>query len=196
MTDRRTPDDRLGDLDRYLPPDAERVTPTLPADDAARSRRPRTVFVSSTAAVVLLMLVGVAVGLRPFPTDPMPAVIVQDTATMPPLLTVEGVIDAIDGLRITISGFDVVLRDGHPLLAVLVVGDMVRLRGDLLRDGGVMLVTVESLVLANEDAADNAIEIGPDGEIWRENAACDNAPPHWAVARVWRARCERDDNTR
>ncbi|MBK9124051.1 MAG: hypothetical protein IPM16_13175 [Chloroflexi bacterium] len=105
-------------------------------------------------------------------------------------LTLEGVVEAIDGRLLTISGLEIELVEDDPLLEVLRVNDRIRIEGELVRGAHLFNIRAETFVLANDDEADNTVEEGPEGDLWRDPGDCDNPPPPWANANGWRARCE------
>lgn len=121
---------------------------------------------------------------------PAPSDTPTSTAERAARITLEGVVEAIDDRRLTISGLEVELVEDDPLLDVLRVNDRVRIEGKLVRGARMFNIRVETFVLANDDAAENLVETGPDGDLWRDPGGCDNPPPPWAKAYGWRARCE------
>ncbi|MCC6567308.1 MAG: hypothetical protein IT298_16220 [Chloroflexi bacterium] len=123
-------------------------------------------------------------------SPPAPSDTPASTAERAARITLEGVVEAIDDRRLTISGLEVELVEDDPLLDVLRVNDRVRIEGKLVRGARMFNIRVETFVLANDDAAENLVETGPDGDLWRDPGGCDNPPPPWAKAYGWRARCE------
>lgn len=119
---------------------------------------------------------------------------VEPTAEREARLTLEGVVDAIDGRLLTISGLEIELVEDDPLLDVLRVNDRVRIEGELVRGPRLFNIRIETFVLANEDEAANTIEESSEGDLWRDPGDCDNPPPPWAKANGWRARCEGADS--
>lgn len=116
--------------------------------------------------------------------------VVEPTAEHEVRLTLEGVVEAIDGRVLTISGIEIELAEDDPLLDVLWVNDRVRIEGELVRGPSRFLIDGATIELANDNAAENEVEEGPRGELWRDSGDCNNPPPAWAKAYGWRARCE------
>lgn len=186
--------------------------PTTPAPSAEPTiQSTRTVAADSTDEPVPTetVIAPTATSLPPTVTPPPtqtatePTVITDiptDSAPLAPTaspaltahLIIEGRVEDISGQQITISGFDIVLSEDHPLLKVLRVNDEVRLSGELLQGRGDIVIAVETFELANEDTEENIVELNPDGAIWRDPGNCQNPPPEWATAKGWRARCEGD----
>lgn len=106
------------------------------------------------------------------------------TATLEPVIVVEGPVESIEGNVITIYGITIALNPDDPLLSVLVVGDMLRVEADYAEDVTLIIaVTVEPLT--------NDVNVNPDtGEAWRDEGGCNNPPPDWAPANGWRRRCQ------
>lgn len=120
----------------------------------------------------------------PLPPTPTPAP--QDEA-LPVNLIVEGPIEAINGNIIIIYGIEITFAPDDPVLAVLRVGDKIRVNGSITEAAGstVVVISVET------QPADDSIAISEDGQsVWRDEGDCANPPPPWAPAHGWRARCE------
>lgn len=112
---------------------------------------------------------------------------------------IEGQVEEVLETGVVIAGFEVKLSDRHPLLRVLRAGDWVRVEGqfvdndDTPGNGGmpsfVLDLTETDITLDNPTEADNAVEVGPDGEVWRDDGTCRNPPPPWATGGGWQNRC-------
>jgi hypothetical protein len=128
------------------------------------------------------------------PAPPTPAPPAYDGV----VVRLQGPVSAVTVETATVTVFDtfeVRLAADDPLLRVLRVGDRVRLEGTLTRVGDRLDIAVDNIQLDNPDDADNVVETGPEpGDIWRDDGTCANAPPPWAVAGGWRARCESGDS--
>lgn len=96
------------------------------------------------------------------------------------IIIIEGPVDAIDGNTIIIFGFPIVLDPDDPRLTVIQVGDIIRIEGD---DNGGLLIAIVFVFTDVEIFVNN-------GVVWRDRGTCGNAPPPWAPAWGWRARCE------
>jgi hypothetical protein len=134
---------------------------------------PSTQAIPTDAAIPTLSLIPEIIG----ETTP------EVTATLAPVIVVEGPVQAINGAVITIFGVDITLNADDPILAVLQVGDVVHIEADYAADTTtIVAVTVEPI--------SNEVNVNPaTGETWRDNGDCSNPPPPWALASGWRRRC-------
>ena len=108
---------------------------------------------------------------------------------LPVTIVIEGPVEQININIIVIFGFEVEINPDDPLLAVIQVGDMVRIEGllenPMLLDGQVIVIAV-NIILININ-----IYVNTDGQqVWRDEENCKNPPPPWAPANGWRRRCE------
>jgi len=111
-------------------------------------------------------------------------VISPSTATLEPVIIVEGPVEAIEENIVTIYGIDIVLNPDDPLLAVIQVGDVLYIEADYAEDE-------TQIVAVTAEPVGDEVEVNPEtGESWRDNGNCDNPPPPWAPANGWRRRCE------
>jgi len=140
---------------------------------------PTTVPMATTISPTASLQAEVIVTVEASPTQP-PVV----TATLEPVIVVEGPVESIDGNVITIYGITIALNPDDPLLSVLVVGDVLRVEADYAEDTTLIIaVTVEPVT--------NDVNVNPDtGEAWRDDGGCNNPPPDWAPANGWRRRCQ------
>jgi hypothetical protein len=99
------------------------------------------------------------------------------------VITIEGEVISIDGNVIVVADRTVVLRPDDPLLAVLEVGDVVRVEGT--EDEGGLLTAMFILIVDT----DVYVGDGPD-DIYRDDGNCGNPPPPWAPAHGWRRKCQ------
>ncbi len=100
---------------------------------------------------------------------------------------IEGPVDAINGNTITIYGMDITIEPDDPLLAVIQVGDAIRVEGDFTAGGAIGAANV-TVVETEPD-----VFVNDEGEQWRDDGTCDNPPPDWAPAHGWRQRCAGGD---
>jgi hypothetical protein len=102
-----------------------------------------------------------------------------------------GPVEAINGNVITVYGLEVVMDADDPLLAVIVVGDVIRVEGDF--DGAA--IDASDVVVVGADGAAVEVYSNEAGEVWRDDGTCNNAPPDWAPANGWRRRCQGGDGS-
>ncbi|MEO8396017.1 MAG: hypothetical protein ABI700_23680 [Chloroflexota bacterium] len=108
--------------------------------------------------------------------------------TLPVTIVVEGPIQSINGNTIIIFDFTIVLSDAD--LALVHVGDIVRVEGHYMADSQV-IIAIHVTVLRNTPVPSGSIETNPStGEVWTDSGNCSNPPPPWATANGWRRRCE------
>jgi hypothetical protein len=103
---------------------------------------------------------------------------------LPPIIVIEGPIEDIQGTVIIIFGIEIELDADDPLLAVILIGDIVRIEGDYAEDGGLVIVIAVNVTIINVD-----VYVNDSGEAWRDGN-CNNPPPPWAPAHGWRRKCE------
>lgn len=119
------------------------------------------------------------------------------TSTVP--FVIEGPVDAVSGRRVRIHGFNLELDDDARLHA-LQVGDVLRVGGDVdedqlddLFDDRIDDDIDDDLYVAVRNTQlgflSNPIYASDDGRVWRDTGQCADAPPGWAAANEWRARC-------
>jgi hypothetical protein len=101
---------------------------------------------------------------------------------------IEGTVVSIEANVIVIGDRMVVLRPDDPLLAVLEIGDVVRVEGTV-DDAGVLIAMFILIVDTDIYVGD-----GPD-DIYRDDGNCGNPPPPWAPAHGWRHKCQLTDVT-
>lgn len=110
----------------------------------------------------------------------------EDVDDEPPIIIIEGPVDEIRGNIIIIFGIEIELDPDSPLLAVILIGDVIRIEGDYADNDSVIIVIANVVTVINID-----IYINDDGtEAWRDNDNCKNPPPPWAPAHGWRRKCE------
>jgi hypothetical protein len=164
-------------------------TPTIPTDSAPTETDTPTV---PTAEL---------------PTDSAPTSIpLYSTATLPPvvvsneaLFIIEGQVEEVLENGVVIAGFAVQMDTPPALLNVLRRGDTIRIEGTFSAkqtsagssSGFELVLSLNdaTIELDNDNPAENVVEVGPDGTVWRDNGSCDNPPPTWASGGGWRQRC-------
>lgn len=120
------------------------------------------------------------------PTSSYTPLPLTPTATSPPVsIVVEGPIQAISGNIIVIYDIEIEINPNDPILAVIQVGDLVRVEAGIDADGEDIVVIAVTVTVV-----DIEVNVSPDGEVWRDTGDCSNPPPEWAPAHGWRARCE------
>lgn len=108
------------------------------------------------------------------------------TSTPPPVsIVIEGPVESINGSVVVIYDIEVQIDPNDPNLAIINVGDYVRIDGDQVVTGDGIIVIAVLVEVVNVD-----VEISPEGDVWRDSGDCSNPPPEWAPAHGWRARCE------
>ncbi len=141
------------------------------------------------------------------PTDSAPTSIpLYSTATLPPvvvsneaLFIIEGQVEEVLENGVVIAGFAVQMDTPPALLNVLRRGDTIRIEGTFSAkqtsagssSGFELVLSLNdaTIELDNDNPAENVVEVGPDGTVWRDNGSCDNPPPTWASGGGWRQRC-------
>jgi len=122
------------------------------------------------------------------------------------VVVIEGPVEAINVNIITIYNINIVVNVDDPVLAVIQIGDLVRVEGEFVGvdddlsewvnfDGDTQInITIIAITIV---VVDIDVNLGDDGAVWRDPGNCDNPPPPWAPAHGWRRRCEggdRDDD--
>jgi uncharacterized membrane protein YgcG len=105
------------------------------------------------------------------------------------IVVVEGPVTNIAGNIITVFDLDIVLTPGDPILTAVQIGDEIRVQGAVNDAGGTVVIVAITVVVVNVD-----VEVGDDGQVWRDSGDCSNPPPDWAPANGWRRRCEGGGN--
>ena len=98
------------------------------------------------------------------------------------VIVIEGPVTSIEGTTIVIFGFNIVLAEDDPLLLVIQIGDVLRIEGDWDDDSPIIIAII--IIFVDIDV------FVFDGQVWRDQGNCNNAPPPWAPANGWRRRCE------
>jgi hypothetical protein len=101
------------------------------------------------------------------------------------VIIVEGPVEVITGSVIVIYGIEIQLADNDPLLTVIQIGDIIRVEGDLIEEGDVIIVIAVTVIIIDVD-----IYVIDNDLIWRDDGNCNNAPPPWAPAHGWRRKCQ------
>jgi hypothetical protein len=107
-----------------------------------------------------------------------------DVDGSPIIIIIEGPVTAIIGNIIIIYDIEIQLNPDDPLLTVIQIGDIIRIEGDWVDNGGTIIVIAIIIVIIDVDIYIN------DGVIWRDKGDCGNGPPPWAPAHGWRRKCE------
>jgi uncharacterized repeat protein (TIGR01451 family) len=106
--------------------------------------------------------------------------------TLPVTIIVEGPVQVINVNVITIYDIDITINANDPVLTNIQVGDFVRVEGDAFEDLDVLVVVAVTVFVVDVDVIwtnNNVI-------VWQASSDCGNAPPPWAPAWGWRARCQ------
>lgn len=99
------------------------------------------------------------------------------------VVTVNGTVTSIESNVIVVADRTIVLRPGDPVLAVLEIGDQVRIEGT--DDDDRILMALIALI------ADADVYVGNEpGEIYRDDARCIDPPPLWAPVYDWHRKCQ------
>jgi hypothetical protein len=114
----------------------------------------------------------------------IPSTPTSGVANDAPILVIEGPVEAIDVNMITIFNQTITLERDDPVLAVIQLGDVLRIEGTqsdtTFRAIDVIFINIE--VVVNDD-----------GQVWRDSGACDNPPPDWVTdtdgGTSWLIRC-------
>ncbi len=159
-------------------------TPTETAAPTATSTPAVTATETPTSAPTLTA----TPTFTPIPTEALAA---SETPTFTPTEenvtgAIEGPVEDINSNVITIYGIEIVIDEDDPLLAVIVVGDVIRVEGDF--DG----TAIDASDVVVVGVGGEAVEIftNDTGEVWRDDGSCNNPPPDWAPAIGWRRRCQ------
>lgn len=128
-------------------------------------------------------------------TEATPTITAIPTSTapdQPPIMVIEGPVEAITEDSVTIFDIVIKLDPDDPLLNAVSIGDVLRIEGEYLLNDATVTITVINITFVEIDAYVNDDE---NGTVWREDAAnCNNPPPDWAPANGWRRRCEGTNN--
>ncbi|MCU0497630.1 MAG: hypothetical protein MUF87_09795 [Anaerolineae bacterium] len=171
-----TPTVQIAQLMTTIAPSPSATNTLAPSPSATNTLAPSPSATHTIAPSLTLIPPTPLVAIEPIALTPLPVIVI-----------LEGEIEAIDLNRVTVYGFTVILAAEDPYLAVLRIGDLVRVEGELA-EGRILIA--DTIVLNNDDPAQNVIEAGPNGVIWRDSGDCSHPPPAWAPAQGWRARCE------
>jgi hypothetical protein len=98
------------------------------------------------------------------------------------VIVIEGPVTAIVGNQITIFNFNIIVGENDPMLTVIQIGDVLRIEGDWDDDSPIIIAII--IIFVDIDV------FVFDGQVWRDQGNCNNAPPPWAPANGWRRRCE------
>jgi hypothetical protein len=98
------------------------------------------------------------------------------------VIVIEGPVTAVVGNQITIFNFNIIVGENDPLLTVIQIGDVLRIEGDWDDDSPIIIAII--IIFVDIDV------FVFDGQVWRDQGNCNNAPPPWAPANGWRRRCE------
>lgn len=102
------------------------------------------------------------------------------------IIIIEGPVTEININIIIIYDIEIELNPDDPLLTVIRIGDIIRVEGDLVGEGDVIIVIAIIVIIIDVD-----IYVGDDDDvIWRDDGECGNPPPPWAPAHGWRRKCE------
>jgi hypothetical protein len=115
----------------------------------------------------------------------------DDTSDLPITIIIEGPVEAININIITIFGINIEIDPDDPLLTVIRIGDEIRVEGDTVSDGNIIIIVAINIIIIDTDII--IIDDDDDGPpvVWRDSGeSCGNPPPPWAPALGWRARCE------
>jgi hypothetical protein len=126
-----------------------------------------------------------ATGTATYTETSLPPTSTPTSTPLPVTVVVEGPVQAISGNIVTVYDTEIEVNLSDVGLPVIHVGDFVRVEGDLSTEGSVIVVIAVRITVETGD-----LNVGPDGEIWRDTGDCSNPPPPWAPAHGWRARCE------
>lgn len=102
--------------------------------------------------------------------------------TPPPVVVIEGPVQAVDATSIRIYNITIQLDPDFPALPAIQVGDVVRVEGAPLPNGRIGVVNTLIFV--------NVLVVVQDGQVWRGDN-CAVPPPEWARAQAdrWFAAC-------
>lgn len=108
----------------------------------------------------------------------------DDDCETPVVIIIEGPVEEINGNIIIIFGQEIVIDPDDPILAVISIGDFIRIEGETESEGNTIIVIAVTVVIVDVD-----IYINDTGEVYRDDNECSNPPPPWAPAHGWRAKC-------
>lgn len=129
----------------------------------------------------------IAASNTPLPTEDISVLptITPTLTTQPGMVVVEGPVESINGNIVVIYDIEIEVDPNDPILAVIQVGDHVRIEGTVGVVGSTVVVIAVTVVVVDID-----VSVSSSGEVWRDEGDCSNPPPPWAPAHGWRARCE------
>ncbi len=159
----------------------------LPAPTPALTSSPVPEATTTVPTTLPVIVATEATALPATDTPPTATSIptVSATPTTPPILIIEGPVEAIDGSEITIYDIVIGVEPDDPLLTIIKVGDIIRIEAGIVPNEPGDFVAVE-LEIIDEDVAVNP----QTGTSWRDDGSCANPPPPWAPANGWRRRCQ------
>jgi hypothetical protein len=103
------------------------------------------------------------------------------------VIVIEGPVTQVEGNVVTIFNFNIQFEDGDPRLAVIQIGDVIRIEGEWDDNQPVIIAIV--IIFVDVDV------VIFEGNIWRDSGNCQNPPPAWAPANGWRRRCANPGNS-
>lgn len=109
----------------------------------------------------------------------------SDDDNMAVIIVIEGPVQQIIGNVIVIYNIEIEVDDDDPILTVIQVGDVIRVEGEQLVGGVIVVVNIIFIDI-------DVVIVGD--VVWRDSGECGNPPPPWAPASGWRARCERGEH--
>jgi hypothetical protein len=112
-----------------------------------------------------------------------PEVTAEPDDDLPITIVIEGPVQTVNINLITIFNINIELAKDDPNLAIIQVGDTVRVEGSPQSRDNIIVVAAVTVVVVNVD-----IHIDT-GEVFHDDGTCGNPPPDWAPAHGWRRRC-------
>lgn len=100
-------------------------------------------------------------------------------------IAIEGEIEEVRENSIIVYGFEIAIKPDDPLRPVLREGDIIRIEGAIIEGGQTLVIDPVDF-----EFVDVVVELGQDGQVWRDDGNCSNPPPAWANANGWRQRCQ------
>jgi hypothetical protein len=114
-----------------------------------------------------------------------PEATAQPGDDLPVIIIIEGPVQTVNVNIITIYNINIEVDPNDPILTVIKVGDMLRIQGDLASSGTTLVLVAINITIVNVE-----VFISVDGQVYRDDSDCGNAPPDWAPANGWRRRCQ------
>jgi hypothetical protein len=168
--------------------ESEIVAPTETAPPTSTVTETATATMTATPSATSMdaPLVEATEELAPSETETSTPTATETATQSPTSVTIEGAVQSIDNDVIVIFDIPIHIDPDDPLIDAIRIGDIIRIEGEIVGDGGDILIIAVQITFTEIEVFANQ----QSGEVWRDNGSCNNPPPPWAPANGWRRRCE------